>query len=167
VPIDGGASPGQSPRMNRLALVVLLALAACAPRLIPGTDTPNTSDHRAVWAVVEQYRMALEKRDPAAILALVAPGYYDAAGTPDPSDDLDRGRLEASLTEDLGKAESLRVEFTIRKIDVNGEEAQAEVFYDEYYRVKTKTVVVPRRDSDVHRMRLRRIDHQWKFVSGL
>jgi hypothetical protein len=154
--------------MNRIAIVVLVALAACAgPRLIPGTDIPNTSDTRAVYGVVEQYRVALEKRDPAAILALVAPGYYDAAGTPDPGDDLDRGRLEASLKEDLGRAESLRVEFTIRKIDVNGEEAQAEVFYDTYYRVKTNTVVVPRRDSDVHRMRLRRIDQQWKFVAGL
>jgi len=26
---------------------------------------------------------------------------------------------------------------------------------------------VPRRDSDVQRLRLKRIDNQWKFVAGL
>lgn len=155
-----------SPRTLLLA-VAALASAACAPRRIPGTEIPNTSENRAVQAVVEQYRVALEKRDAQAILALVAPTYYDTAGTPDPADDLDRAHLEASLKEDLAKTDSLRVEFTLRKIEVSGDEAQAEVFFDTYYRVKTPQVAVPRRDSDVHRMRLKRIDQQWKFVAGL
>lgn len=152
----------------RTALLALAAaLAACAPKHIPGTEIPNTADTRAVYDVVQKYREALEKRDVPGILALVAPRYYDTAGTPDPSDDLDRARLEASLAQDLPKAESVKLDFTIRRIDVKGDDAEAEIFFDTYYRVKTPTVTVPRRDSDVQRLRLKRLDGQWKFVSGL
>ncbi len=153
----------------RTALLVAFAAlaAACAPRLIPGTEIKSTPDTRAVYDVVMKYREALEKRDVPAILALVSPAYYDTAGTPDPSDDLDRARLEQSLTAELAKTDSMKVNFTLRKIEVNGDDAVAEIFYDTFYRVKTPTTTVPRRDSDVQRLNLKRIDGQWKFVSGL
>jgi hypothetical protein len=153
----------------RTALLALLAAlaAACAPRLIPGTEIRATSENRAVYDVVLKYREALEKRDVAGVLALVSPAYYDTAGTPDPADDLDRARLEASLNQELPKADSVKLDFTLRRIEVSGDEAQAEIFYDAFYRVKTNTTVVPRRDSDVQRLRLKKIDNQWKFVSGL
>lgn len=153
-------------RTALLASAVVFA-AACGPRNIPGTEIRSTPDSRAVHDVVMKYREALEKKDVPTIVALVAPGYYDTAGTPDPADDLDRARLEASLTEDLARTESVKVDLTMRRIDVKGEEAEAEVFYDQFYRVKTPTTVVPRRDSDVQRLKLKRIDGQWKFVSGL
>ena len=153
-------------RSALLALAALLA-AACAPRLIPGTDVRDTAANRAVYDVLLKYREALEKRDADGVLALVAPAYYDTAGTPDPADDLDRARLEASLRDDLAKTDSVKVEFTIRRIEVNGDEAQVEIFFDTYYRVKTPTTVVPRRDSDVQRLHLKKLDGQWKFVSGL
>lgn len=153
-------------RTALLAVAAVLA-AACSPKHIPGTEVPSTPDTRAVYDVVLKYREALEKRDVPGVMALVAPSYYDTAGTPDPSDDLDRARLEAALNQDLPRADSVRLEFTVRRIDVKGDDAQAEIFYDEYYRVKTGTATVPRRDSDVQRLRLKRIDGQWKFVSGL
>src|SRR5512138_608345 len=132
---------GMNVRSALLALAALLA-AACAPRLIPGTDVRDTSANRAVYDVLLKYREALEKRDAEGVMALVAPAYYDTAGTPDPADDLDRGRLEASLRQDLAKTESVKVDFTIRRIDVNGDDAQAEIFFDTFYRVKTPTTVV-------------------------
>jgi hypothetical protein len=152
----------------RTALLALLALAAgCKPSLLPGTEVPETKDTRAIYDVLQAYRNALEKRDPKAVLALVAPNYFDTAGTPDPSDDLDRAGLEASLERDLPRTEGQRVDFTIRRMDVNGDDAIVEVFYDSFYRVKAGTAIVPRRDSDVSRLHLRRVDGQWKFTSGL
>ncbi len=153
----------------RTALLALATLAAvgCSPPHIPGTDIKSTPDSRAVYDVVQAYRQAMEKRDAAAVLALVAPTYFDTAGTADPSDDLDRAKLEASLPQDLARAEGVKVDFTIRKIDVQGDQAQAELFYDSYYRVQTPSGAIPRRDSDVHRMKLQRIEGAWKIVSGL
>ncbi len=153
----------------RTALIALITLAAagCAPRRIPGTNLESTTDSRAVYDVVQAYRQAMEKRDAAAVLALVAPTYFDTGGTPDPADDLDRAGLEAALAKDLPHAEGVRLDFTIRKIEIAGDEAQAELFYDSYYRVQTPDRVVPRRDSDVHRMRLQKIGGVWKIASGL
>jgi hypothetical protein len=152
----------------RTALLAVAALAAaCSPPRIPGTEIRSTPDTRAVYDVVQAYRAALEARDAGAVLALVAPNYYDTNGTPDPSDDLDRAGLEASLVKDLPRAEGLKVDFTVRKIEVDGDEAQVEIFYEQFYRVKTNTVVVPRRDADLQRMKLHRFQGAWKFVSGL
>jgi hypothetical protein len=152
----------------RTVLLALLALAAgCKPSLLPGTEIPDTKDTRAVYEVLAAYRSALEKRDPQAVLALVAPNYFDNAGTPEPADDLDRAGLEASLAKDLPRTEGQRIEFTIRKIQISGDDALAEIFYDSYYRVKAGSAIVPRRDSDVSRLHLKRIDGVWKFVSGL
>ncbi len=153
-------------RTALLAAVALLA-AACGPRLIPGTEIRSNADTRAIYDVVMKYREALEKRDVQGIAALVAPAYYDTAGTPDPADDLDRARLETSLNQELGKTDSVKAEFTVRRIEVNGDEADAEIFYDTFYRVKTATAAIPHRDSDLQRLKLRRIDKKWMFVSGL
>lgn len=152
----------------RAALLALLALAAsCKPGLLPGTEIPETQDTRAVYDVLLAYRAALERRDVQGIMALVAPRYFDSAGTPDPSDDLDRAGLEAALARELPRTEGERVEFTIRKIEVTGDQATAEIFYDSFYRVKAGAQLVPRRDSDLSRLKLVRIDGAWRFFAGL
>ncbi len=154
---------------NRTLLLAagLLSTIACSPHRIPGTEVRDTPDNRAVFEVVRTYREALEKRDAPAVLALVAPSYYDTAGTPDPSDDLDRARLAQTLPEDLSRTDRLKLDFTVRNIEVKGDEAQVELFYDQYYSVRTPAGQVPRRDSDVHRMKLVKIEGAWKIVSGL
>jgi hypothetical protein len=150
-----------------LALATLGALG-CSPTRIPGTAIVSTPDTRAVYEVVLAYRQAMEKRDVAGVLALVAPNYFDTAGTPDPSDDLDRPRLEVALKESLARTDEVRLDFTVRKIDVSGDQALAELFYESYYRVKTPTgTAIPRRDSDLQRMVFQRQNGAWKIVSGL
>jgi hypothetical protein len=150
-----------------LSLLGALSALACSPRNLPGTDIRDTLDTRAIYDVVQAYRKAMEARDPKAVLALVADDYFDNGGTPDPSDDLDRARLEQALTADLARAEALRLDLTIRKMIVEGDRAEAELFYDEYYRVETPTGPVPKRESDVHRMKLKKVAGAWRVTSGL
>jgi hypothetical protein len=151
-----------------LALLVAVA-AACAPKLLPGTDVKETRDTRAIYDVIQQWVKSMNDRDAAGVLALVAPDYYDDAGTPDPSDDMDRGRLEKVLATDLARVEGSRLAVTIRRIDVDDHAgtATAELYYDSYYRVLTPSGSTPRRDADVYRLRLKRIDGSWKIISGL
>ncbi len=156
---------------NPLALPVVLAAAvaasACSAKRIPGTEIRDTKDNRAVYDVVDEYVRAMNKRDPNAVLALVSPDYFDDAGTPDPADDLDREHLEKALVQDLARVENERLAVTMRKIDVTDGTAYAEIFFDNYYRVQTPAGAVPRRDTDVHRIRLKKIDGQWKIYAGL
>jgi ketosteroid isomerase-like protein len=153
-----------------LALLLLAGAAAsagCAGPRLPGTDIEETPDTRAIYDVVAAYRQAMEKRDAQAVLALVAPDYLDTAGTPEPVDDLDRARLAEVLPQDLAKMKSLRIDFALRKIEIAGDRARAEVFYEAFYQVDTPNGVVPRRDSDVNQLQLRREGGRWLVTAGL
>ncbi|MGC3998122.1 MAG: hypothetical protein QM767_11785 [Anaeromyxobacter sp.] len=153
----------------RLApLALLLALAACTPRNIPGTEIPESPDTVAIAQLLAAYRTALEKLDAPGVLALAAPDYYDIAGTPDPSDDVDYTRLQQRLPADLAAIDSMQLDFTLRKIDVQGDRATAEVYFESNYRVKTPSgATVPHRDADMHRLALRRVENAWRITSGL
>ncbi len=154
--------------MNRLALTLALLVAAgCSPKLIPGTDIRDSRENRAVYEVVDEYVRAMNRRDPAAVLALVSPDYFDDAGTPEPGDDLDRVGLEKSLRKDLERVETEKLAVTVRNIEIQGDAAFAEIFFDNYYRVQTPAGPVPRRDTDVHRIRMKKLDQKWKIVAGL
>jgi len=156
------------PSFSRQALFFLGALAlACAAHRIPGTQIPDNSDTRAVVAAIEAYRQAAERRDASAVLALVSQKYFDNAGTPDPSDDVDYGRLRARLAEDYRKTTALRLDIDVKQIDIDGNKATAYVFYEEYYRIATPAGEVAKQASDAHRMQLLREGNAWHFVSGL
>jgi ketosteroid isomerase-like protein len=154
--------------LRPLALALAaVTLAACTPKLIPGTGVRDSSENRAVVEVLRAYVEAMQRRDAAGVLALVAPDYFDKAGTPDPADDLDRAGLEKALTSDLARVEGVRLELSVRKVEARDGQATAEVLYDGYYRVTTPGGPVAKRESDLHLMRLRQVDGAWKFVSGL
>ena len=156
--------------MKTIRIAILLALAACGLRTLPGTDVPETRDTRAVYDVIQQWVTAMNERNAAGVLAVTAPDYFDDAGTPDPADDLDRARLDQVLPEVLAKIEGSKLGVTIRRIDVDkeGATATAELYYDSYYRVQTPSnQPVPRRDSDVYRLKLKKDQGAWKIAAGL
>jgi hypothetical protein len=158
--------------LARAAVIALAAVAAssatgCGPRRLPGTEIPDNDDTRAILHTIEAYRQGMERRDAGAVLALVAPEYFDGAGTPEAADDLDRVQLEQQLPKDLAAMDGLRLEMKVQDISVDGERARAEFSFDAYYRVKTPEGQVPRRDTDVHQMTLRRNGERWLITSGM
>ncbi|HET8541828.1 MAG TPA: hypothetical protein VFL83_18265 [Anaeromyxobacter sp.] len=156
--------------MKTTRIAILLALAAgCGLRTLPGTDVPSTSDTRAIYDVIQRWVTAMNDRDAEGVLAVVAAQYFDDAGTPDPGDDLDRGRLEKALPEDFARVEGTKLAVTIRRIDVDDKAgtATAELYYDSYYRVQTPNAPVPRRDSDVYKLKLKRLAEGWRITAGL
>jgi ketosteroid isomerase-like protein len=151
----------------RLALAALLGAAACAPKLLPGTDLPDTADNRAIFGVVQSYRAAVERRDAAGVLALVSESYFDSAGTPDLTDDLDYATLAKSLPADLARLGSMRMDVAVTRIEVDGDRAAAFLRWDTRYRVVTRTGEVPRAQLDVSRLQLAREATGWKITAGL
>ncbi len=153
-------------RPSKLALAALVLLA-CEPPRIPGTNIDDTKDTRAILQVIESYAAALARKDAPAILALVSPTYFDDAGTFDPSDDVDYVRLQQTLPGDLAKLESVRTDMVVRAVQVQGDAATAQIFSENWFRVQTPNGAIPRRDSDISRMRFVRSGTTWKIVSGL
>jgi ketosteroid isomerase-like protein len=163
VRLAGGFNRGMRLLVSALTVLAL----ACGARRIPGSTIEDTPDTRAIVAVINSYRQAAERRDPQAVLALVSPKYFDDAGTPDPSDDIDYQQLVNRLTADYQKSTALRLDIGVRRVEVRGDRAAAYVFYDEHFRIQTKATEVSKSASDSQRMQLVREDGQWKFVSGL
>lgn len=155
--------------MTRPALLLALAATtlACGPRLLPGTQIQENRDTRAIYDTLVAYRQAINARDPAAVIALVAPDYFDARGTPEPDDDVDARLLTEQLPRDLARLDAVKLDFNIRKIEVRQDRAVAEIFYDSWYRVKAPDKVIPRRDSDLSQVLLHKVNGKWLIQSGL
>src|SRR5262245_40759678 len=106
-----------------LALCAVFLLAACAPKRIPGTELEDTGDTRAILAVMEKYRAALEARDAKAIQAMVSPKFRDDGGTPDdPSDDLTAANLGPHLQALFQKVQNPKVDFNVRRVEFREED---------------------------------------------
>ncbi|HVP68246.1 MAG TPA: nuclear transport factor 2 family protein [Anaeromyxobacteraceae bacterium] len=148
------------------ALLASLALAGCAKK-IPNTDIDDSPENRQVIAVVDDYRKAFDARDVQGVMALVSKSYYDDAGTSDPTDDVDYRLLQQVLTETFQKLPDLKLEVGVTDIKIKGDTANVEMFYDARYRVATPRREIPKRDSDVQRLVLRREGDKWKIVTGL
>src|SRR5437867_6351722 len=97
-----------------MALLGSLALAACVHHL-PNSDINDNPDTRAIVQVIDQYRTSAERRDAAAVLALVSPSYFDDAGTPDPADDMDYAELTKAIVADYQRVPAVRMEVGVRQ----------------------------------------------------
>jgi hypothetical protein len=150
-----------------LSLLAVVALVGCASRRIPGTEIRDTPETRAIVATIDQYRQAAERRDAQAVLALVSPTYFDDAGTPDPADDLDYAQLRAVLPEHYERLTAVKLGIGVREVEVSGDKATANVFYDGHYRVATSTGEAAKSASDVAQMRFVRDGGAWRIASGL
>jgi hypothetical protein len=154
--------------MTRIALILLLVLSACTPKLIPGTEIQDTEDTRALLLLMEKFRTALENKDVKTLVSLTAPTFRDESGTPDPEDDLDHQHLEAQLTKRLAKVLEIHVEIDVRKIDVEEKEARIIYYYTVTFRPKLAGAK-GERDSDLKQMVLVREGkgENWKIQTGI
>lgn len=144
-------------------LLVLLALAGCGARRIPGTDLEDTGDTRAIIDVMSKYNSALEARDAQGILGLVDPEFRDNAGTLTPDDDIDLPRLRTVLPQRLARLQDLAVRIEIKTIDVKGDRATAVYTWVAQFKLGGK----PMTESDIKRMEFRRTADGWKILNGV
>jgi Domain of unknown function (DUF4440) len=150
-----------------LLVCALLALAACTPRNIPGTQIPDTDDARAILKVMEHYRTALEARDVKAIQSLVSKSFRDNSGTEDPEDDLTYDNLSQALPALFARIEAPKVDMDIRKMDLKRNGAATVIYYwNATWRVPS-LLDRPQRDSELKQMVLQKEDGQWRIVSGI
>ena len=164
------SKPSRSPLPLAALLLVLAPLAGgCAkPRLLPGTKVPDTPVNRAVVGVVEKYRIAMERRDAAAILALVHPTYYDNSGTPEASDDLDFEGLKKLLVSRFKRTRKIRYRIEYQRVSYKGREAHVDTWIDATF-VYDMPKANPRwrRVTDYNRFTLIKEGKDWLFIRGL
>ncbi len=95
-----------------------LMICACAPKAqtIPGTKIPDNQVNRDIIEVIEQYRLAVERRDPAALLLMASEQYWEDGGTPTGSDDYGYDGLRNVLTTRFQQVSDVR--YSLRYVGV-------------------------------------------------
>ena len=152
----------------RFALPACLLAAACAHATLPGTNIRDTPDNRAILDVFGRYKRALEARDATAILALAAPDYNDAGDPARGVRPVDRQGLQQKLTADLAKVTGVRLDATIKDLQVSEEgTARLDYFQVLRYAIATDGGEKWKSESDDARMRFARVNGEWKIASGL
>jgi hypothetical protein len=150
--------------MFRASFAIAVALCACAPRLIPGTEIEDTDENQRILSVIEQYRRSAESRNVDAMEALIAPAFYDDSGTPDTTDDLDSTSLKTRLGKEWkNRVKTVRLNVQVKKIFVEGDTARVRYFYTLRYQVGESW----KQELDTKEMLLRRENGVWKILSGV
>ena len=155
----------------RRALALLIAstgLAACGPKLIPGTEIRDNDDNHQILALLTEYRGALEARSVDSVMKLVSPRFFDDAGTADGGDDFDYEGLRAKLANWVSKTQTVRANIQVRRIDVKGDLATVRFYYELNYQLKgMEDGLTWKRDADSKEMTLRREEGRWMISRGI
>lgn len=153
----------------RLAALLLAtsSLIACSHATLPGTEIPDSPQNRAVLDVFVRYRDALEARDATSLLALAAPAYSDSGDTSRGVGPIDYAGLQQKLQTDFARVNGIKLEATIKDIDVKGDAARVDYFQVLRYSVKTPTGESWKSESDDARMKFVKVKGEWKIASGL
>ena len=148
--------------------VVSLAASGCALHKIPGTEIDDNSETRAILDVVNKYRTAVEGRNAQALIDLADESFHDNGGSATPDDDLDFKRLYTVLPGRFQKLDDVRLDLSVRKIELDEESRTARVTYTYQMSFRLPTLTQKtQNETDIKQMTLKRNDGTWKITSGI
>jgi hypothetical protein len=159
----------ESTRSIRLwPLGLLFALCACEPTMIPNTRVEDTRNNREVVDFVEKYRLAIESRNTAQLLALASPYYFDDMGTPSGSDDIDFDGLKDALGRLREEVLGARYQISYRAVTYDADQkVLVDMLYTGWFRVNGAEGPTWKRKLEPHRIVLAREDGQYRILSGM
>ena len=159
------------PLCRRFAAVVLIALVgACSASVeyIPGTKVPRTGDNQTLINRVEDYRMAVERKDTSALLMMASKRYWEDAGTSAGGDDYGYQGLSAVLSGRFQQVDAIRYSMKYMGISRKGNRAFVDVLVDASFSVKNARGAEVRADMrDQNQFILEWDGKQWLFLSGM
>jgi hypothetical protein len=150
------------------ALALAATLAACGSyRSIPGTTVEDTRLNREVLEIMEEYRRALEERNPEKLLALAHPRYVEDSGTPLPADDYGYEGLKLVLQTRLQSLRTVRYMVEYRKISVANGHAEVDIRYDASFQIVTAMGDRWEHKQSDKRITLERDNSRWLIIAGM
>jgi hypothetical protein len=152
-----------------LCLSVLLSLAAgaCAhPNFFPGTTILQTQQNQEIVDTIDLYRKRLTERNVEGLIVMASERYREDSGTPRSDDDYGYAGLREVLRTRLTRLKSIWYEIDLRDIQVQGKQANVDVFLNGSFELAAQDDRY-RRVNDYHRFVLEREGDKWKFVSGM
>ena len=158
--------------MRRIVLVLAigLGLAGCAAKAsyIPGTRVDSSAENQSLIDRVEDYRMAVERKDATALVLMASKRYWEDAGTQSGSDDYGYQGLQEILTGRFQQVDAIRYSMKYMSVARRGDRAYVDVLIDASFTVKDARGQEMRADMrDQNQFVLEWDGKQWLFVSGM
>jgi ketosteroid isomerase-like protein len=156
-------------RSPAIGLLFALALGACgsSKSYVRGTKIPDSEDNRAIVDLMERYRIAIERRDAPALMAMVSPRYWEDGGTTKADDDYGYDGLRRVVTTNLQRAEDIRFSIRYVRIQHRGEIAFVYYFIDGSFTLKSRRGESRPSQRDPAQMVLERQEGKWMILAGL
>ncbi|MGE0551140.1 MAG: hypothetical protein AB7O24_27430 [Kofleriaceae bacterium] len=164
--------------MKRLLFIAMFGLAAACGSsqvYVAGTRVPYTPSNKSVLDAVEEYRLAVERRDADALMLMAHKQYWEDSGTPSGSDDYGYDGLRTVLTERLMAATDVR--YSVRYMGVSqqckadlepGCKAAVDVLIDASFTIQNAQGQPSRPDKrDQNQLVLEWDGKRWMFLSGM
>ena len=150
-------------------LLILGAVAACGPKLIADSPIEDTPANREIVGKVQQYRQAMEARDPDALLKLVSRNYFEnGSTTDDPGDDYGYDTLvEKVLPKLKNNVKKVQFDIVLKKVSYEGDRAFAEFEYFSKFQFVEGGEERWVARNDFNRLEFIREDGTWKITAGL
>ncbi len=150
-----------------LAFLAFAAGGCVKEKYIPYTRVIDTPQNREVLKVVEAYRLAIERKDAAALLLMASPEYFEDSGTPNADDDYGYEGLKQVLARRLMQVEQIRYSLQYMKIEVKDRIAYVDVYIDGSFQIHTPQGMKWDRKQEPHRMELVYDGKRWLFRRGM
>ncbi len=163
------------------ALAVAFVSLGCrgTSNFIPGTKVKDNQVNRDIIEFIENYRLAVERRDAAALLMMASKQYFEDGGTTDGKDDYGYDALRKVLTGRFQHGKDVR--YSMRYMKVNrrcprtkkhqgneGCRAYIDVLIDASYTINDANNRPVRRDKrDQNQLVLQWEGDRWKILSGM
>ncbi len=156
--------------MRYLGLGLLLMLMqACGPQYINGTTLEDNPENRALTAVVETYRLALEQRDVEALSQIISEEYFESGGTTNLADDDYgfKGAIQKVIPLLDSSIEEVHLKMDISSIEYQQTGASVLVDYDLKFRYVMGEKKGWSSKKDSHRLLFVKDAGVWKLKGGL
>ena len=155
---------------RRLALALGIALTGCAAEVkyIPGTRVGDSAENQALIDRVENYRMAVERKDASGLMLMASKRYWEDAGTPSGADDYGYQGLQEILTGRFQQVDAIRYSMKYMSVARRGDRAYVDVLIDASFTVKDARGQEVRADMrDQNQFVLEWDGKRWLFLSGM
>jgi len=151
-------------------LLFSLALGACASSVeyIPGTNVPRSQENQQLIDRIEDYRMAVERKDTAALVLMASKRYWDDAGTPTGTDDFGYQGLQEILSSRFQRVKAIRYSMRYMNIRRRAERAYIDVLVDASFTIEDARGQDARADMrDQNQFVLEWDGRGWLFLTGM
>jgi len=123
--------------------------------MLPLSSVPSTKANREVMQFMEQYKNAIEQHSVTAVMNLVAPDFYESAGTSNSKDDYGYSKLEEKLQKAFERIKNITLRYHVQKIEYNNNLVLVYYYFNEHVLAEFPVGEEWMAGSDVNRLVLR------------